>query len=312
MDPDALVITETWLTGYFSERRVGEMIPAGYLFHHAARIHKKDSWFFPVILWSVKPICTFRLSLLKITNWLCIWGDKCSCSYYLPITLKKWPESCWFLQGIFEIWWLSCYHLLIYIWIYMQLTDILRSANLRQHVQERTHRHGHILDHLQVMLTVWSRMCLCLPCCLIMSLLTSMYLYKNNLFQLKLFHTENINRLTGRLLLLICESLLWCWINRMLWKIKASKGNQRTVFNVANKVLHKSQTILPNIINSDTDMAHCFNNFFSQKILSIQGTYHSSTLSQGMPVLEESCMSMMDTFEPFTETDMKQFAKNVI
>ncbi|KAK2169189.1 hypothetical protein LSH36_12g34021 [Paralvinella palmiformis] len=27
-----------------------------------------------------------------------------------------------------------------------QLVDILRSANLRQHVQERTHRHGHILD----------------------------------------------------------------------------------------------------------------------------------------------------------------------
>ena len=27
-----------------------------------------------------------------------------------------------------------------------QLADILRSANLRQHVQERTHRHGLILD----------------------------------------------------------------------------------------------------------------------------------------------------------------------
>ena len=27
--------------------------------------------------------------------------------------------------------------------IYKQLADILRSANLRQHVQERTHRHGH-------------------------------------------------------------------------------------------------------------------------------------------------------------------------
>ena len=27
-----------------------------------------------------------------------------------------------------------------------QLADVLRSANLRQHVKERTHRHGHILD----------------------------------------------------------------------------------------------------------------------------------------------------------------------
>ena len=45
-------------------------------------------------------------------------------------------------------------------------------------------------------------------------------------------------------------------------KIKASKGNQRTVFSVVNKVLHKSQTDLPNNISSDKDMAHCVNNFF--------------------------------------------------
>ena len=32
--------------------------------------------------------------------------------------------------------------------------------------------------------------------------------------------------------------------------IKASKGNQRTVFSVLNKVLHKSQTVFPNIITS--------------------------------------------------------------
>ena len=48
-------------------------------------------------------------------------------------------------------------------------------------------------------------------------------------------------------------------------KIKISKGNQRTVFSVVNKVLHKSQTVLPNNINSDKDMAHYFNNFFCQK-----------------------------------------------
>ena len=40
-------------------------------------------------------------------------------------------------------------------------------------------------------------------------------------------------------------------------KIKASKENQRTVFSVVNKVLHK----ISNNINSDKDMAHCFNNF---------------------------------------------------
>ena len=43
-------------------------------------------------------------------------------------------------------------------------------------------------------------------------------------------------------------------------KIEACKGNQRTVFSILNKVLYKSQTILPNIINSDTNMSHCLNN----------------------------------------------------
>ena len=89
-------------------------------------------------------------------------------------------------------------------------------------------------------------------------------------------------------------------------KIKASKGNQRTVFSVVNKVLHKSQTVLPNNINSDKDMAHCFNNFFCQNILNIHSGFHSNTLSQGKPLVEESCIFIMDTFEPFTEIDIKQ------
>ena len=76
--------------------------------------------------------------------------------------------------------------------------------------------------------------------------------------------------------------------------------NKRTVFSSANKILHKSKTVLPNIINSDKDIAHCFNNF-CQKILNIHHAFPSSTLPQCMALIEESCMSMMDTFEPFTE-----------
>ena len=38
-------------------------------------------------------------------------------------------------------------------------------------------------------------------------------------------------------------------------------------------------------------MVHCFNNFFCQKILNIH---------------DESCISMMDIIEPFTETDIRQ------
>jgi len=45
-------------------------------------------------------------------------------------------------------------------------------------------------------------------------------------------------------------------------KIKTTKGNQRTVFSIVNKVLCKSETVLPNNINPDKYMAYCFNNFF--------------------------------------------------
>ena len=76
-----------------------------------------------------------------------------------------------------------------------------------------------------------------------------------------------------------------------------------------NKVLHKSQTIFPNIINSDKDMAHCFNNFFCQKTLNIHSGSPSSTLSQGEPLVEELCMSMLDIFELFTENNIRQLLK---
>jgi len=37
--------------------------------------------------------------------------------------------------------------------------------------------------------------------------------------------------------------------------------------------------------------------------------FHSSTLSQGKPLVEESCISMMDTCELFTETLIRQLLK---
>ena len=91
--------------------------------------------------------------------------------------------------------------------------------------------------------------------------------------------------------------------------IKASKGNQTTVFSVVNKVFHKSQTGNPNIIKSDKDMPHCFNTFIYQAILNIHSGFPYSTLSHGKPLVEESCMPMMDTFYPFTETDTRQLLK---
>jgi len=76
-----------------------------------------------------------------------------------------------------------------------------------------------------------------------------------------------------------------------------------------NKVLHKSQTVLSNIINSDKDMAYYFNNLFCQNVLNIHSGFPSSTISQGKPLIEESWMSMMDTFEPFSEIDISQLLK---
>ena len=84
--------------------------------------------------------------------------------------------------------------------------------------------------------------------------------------------------------------------------------NIKKISKHLNKVLNKSQTVLPNIINSDKDIAHCFNNLFSENIFNIHDGFPSSTLSQGMPLVEESCMSMMNTFEPFTAIDIRQKA----
>ena len=56
-------------------------------------------------------------------------------------------------------------------------------------------------------------------------------------------------------------------------------------------------------------MAHCFHKFFCQNILNTHIGFPPSTLSQGKPLVEESCMSMMDTFEPFTEAGIRQLLK---
>ena len=55
-------------------------------------------------------------------------------------------------------------------------------------------------------------------------------------------------------------------------------------------------------------MAHCFNNFY-EKILTIYCVFPSNTLIQDIILVEESCMSMMDTIQPFMETDIKELLK---
>ena len=44
-------------------------------------------------------------------------------------------------------------------------------------------------------------------------------------------------------------------------------------------------------------------------ISNINGGFSCITLSQGMPLVKDSCMLMMGTFESFTQTDIRKFLK---
>jgi len=52
-----------------------------------------------------------------------------------------------------------------------------------------------------------------------------------------------------------------------------------------------------------------FTHFFYQKILNIHRGFPSSTLSGWKPLVEESCISMMDIAEPFPENNIRQLLK---
>ena len=62
---------------------------------------------------------------------------------------------------------------------------------------------------------------------------------------------------------------------------------------------------------TNKEIAPCFYNFFCQKILNIHDRFPSRTLSQilGIPLVEESCVPVMDTFKPFTEITIRQLLK---
>ena len=53
-----------------------------------------------------------------------------------------------------------------------------------------------------------------------------------------------------------------------------------------SKYIHKIHAGLPNIINSNTAMAYCFNNYICQKILNIHDGFSSSTLSRDVPLIQ--------------------------
>jgi len=70
MDLDALVITETWLTGNISNQKiVGDVTLAGYSFHHAARIHKKGGGVFILLHYSLKCETHLRFQAKSFENY---------------------------------------------------------------------------------------------------------------------------------------------------------------------------------------------------------------------------------------------------
>ena len=172
-----------------------------------------------------------------------------------------------------------------------------------------------------MMMTILPRVCLCLPCYLIISLLTQQSVsaklisdkkYKsiNKHVFLADIQKQYIDVQAAKRHIIYYERLqirTGLRVHRGMFQVsrievkntiasakseyynkntKISKRNQRTVFSVVNKVLSKCQTI----INSDKYMVHCFSNFTCQMIVNIHDGHPFSTISQGVPLVEVSCM----------------------
>ena len=89
-------------------------------------------------------------------------------------------------------------------------------------------------------------------------------------------------------------------------KIKECKGDQKTVFSAVSKVLHRNHTVKPIIIYCAKNVAHDFTNFFHEKIMTIHNGFPSTSPSTDILSVEESCTSIMDTFDPDSAREIKQ------
>ena len=76
-------------------------------------------------------------------------------------------------------------------------------------------------------------------------------------------------------------------------KIIDCNGNQKTVFSVVNKVLHRKTTVFPDIFDSDKEMAEEFNTFVYQKIQKIRDGFPPTNLTHVIP--SDPCHSSLST-----------------
>ena len=87
-------------------------------------------------------------------------------------------------------------------------------------------------------------------------------------------------------------------------KIIDCNGNQKTVFSVVNKVLHRKTTVFPDIFDSDKEMAEEFNTFFHQKIQKIRDGFPPTNLAHAIP--SDPCHSSLSTFDALSQSDIKK------
>ena len=78
---------------------------------------------------------------------------------------------------------------------------------------------------------------------------------------------------------------------------------------MANKDLYRNKIVKPTNNNYAKNMAHDFNNFFHEKIMTIHNGFLSTSQSADISSVEESCTSIMDTFDLHSTSEIKQLLK---
>lgn len=411
MDFDALVVTETWLTGNDSDQTIiGDITPEGYVFRHSARSNRKGGGVGIILRNSLKFQRRPPLKVKSFENYQLTISSgginiRVVIVYRLHPTKKNgikssdfFTEFAEFVDSIAT----SNDHLLILgdfniHWDVpsnpdtRHLSDILRSANLTQHVNERTQIHGHILDLVISRETDDLVKNVCVSSMIsdhylvdiVLSLQKPVLPIKNMKYRKyrsidKASFTADLN--ASRLISHPPEDLEKLvdaynddlrnimdkhapikerqlvdrppvpWYNKdiqaakrhrryceRLWtrtkltvhhdifkaarllvrnrlstakaqyynnKIKNCNGNQKAVFHVVNKVLHRNKPLLPTIYDSDVKMALEFNNYFQDKIQKIRDGLSSEI--QYTPPTEPTCTSVMSRFEPLSRKEVKE------
>ena len=411
MDFDVLVLTETWLTGTESDQRIsGDLTPEGYVFRHSPRTNRKGGGVGIIFRNYLKFKQLPRFKSRSFENYqltLTSGGTdvRIAIVYRLHPTKKNglkssdfFTEFAEFVDSIAT----SNDHLLILgdfniHWDVISnpdtrhLSDILLSANLIQHVNERTQIHGHILD-----LVISRENYDLVKNVAVSSLISDHYLVNFVLSLQKPFvptkrityrkyrsidktaftadldasqlisdppedlekmvdmYNDNLKNIVNKHAPIkerqLVDRQLVPWYNKdiqaakryrryceRLWirtkltvhhdmfkaarlfvrnsmssakaqfynnKIAKCNGDQKAVFNVVNKVLHRKKLVLPNIYDSDGKMALDFNSYFHDKIQKIRdGLTNNAPYT---PPIDPICTSAMATFKPFTEIEIKK------